>query len=74
MFAVFTDTILILLAGKCCMSEVTLSKNEYCKKFEDAAFMTVKYLQEKPEHAFRVCKKWKGRVIPLQARCGPEGG
>ena len=23
---------------------------------------------------YKVCKKSKGKVIPFQARCGPEGG
>ena len=25
-------------------------------------------------HMFGMCKKCKDKVIPLQARCGPEGG
>jgi hypothetical protein len=51
---------LILLDGKRCMSEVTLSKNECCKNFEDAIFRDGKmFLRKNQNMPFRVCSHMK---------------
>jgi len=49
---------------------VTIYRRARCNKPEDLTFIW-------PIHGMQLldmAKKGKGKVIPLQARCGPEGG
>ena len=65
MFAFFTDTSLIMLAGKCCISEVNLSKNEYCKKFDDAIFCDAKIFRRKTRTCLPLMQKEKRQSVPV---------